>query len=185
MNGAALFVELLVGGVQVVVWVAVLALASVSPDRLMSVLTSHSIENSIVLMSAAYTLGVVFDRVWDALLSPVDKRIRSAFFADPEQAHRIRILLFSGDAVRVQFVEYIRSRIRITRYTVCNALITAVCSGIVFFIRHSEPWRDWFLYAVLFSVVFSACAFYAHCVLISTYYKTLKRFDAHRTLSSK
>ncbi|MCB1196531.1 hypothetical protein KDK77_10140, partial [bacterium] len=125
MNGAALFVELLVGGVQVVVWVAVLALASVSPDRLMSVLTSHSIENSIVLMSAAYTLGVVFDRVWDALLSPVDKRIRSAFFADPEQAHRIRILLFSGDAVRVQFVEYIRSRIRITRYTVCNALITA------------------------------------------------------------
>lgn len=182
MNGAALFVELLVGGVQVLVWIAVLALADVSPDRLMSVL---SIENSIILMSAAYTLGVVFDRVWDAFLSPVDKRIRSAFFADPEQAHRIRTLLFSGDAVRVQFVEYIRSRIRITRYTVCNALVTAVCAVIVFFIRHSELWRNRLLYGALIAVVLSAGAFYAHCVLISTYYKALKRFDAHRTLSSK
>ena len=181
MTTTALFVELLVSGVQSMLWIGVLMLIGCDPHRLIAVVTQHSVGSSVILLALAYSLGIVFDRVWDAMLNPIDKHIRAKTFPDAEQVHRVRALLFSSDPVRAQFVDYIRGRIRITRSTVCNAMMIVLSAGIVACVHWDSSWVCWLVCGAVFSAVIAGVALYAHYKVIGTYYKTLKRFELHVT----
>lgn len=128
MGTTALFAELVVGGIQTLSWVVLLAMTALGPARVAPALEASSL-NAVVALAFAYTLGVVFDRVWDWVLDAtgLQKRLRGEAGAEPasELDQRRRALYKADPKLAVEFIHYHRSRMRVARASLFNfALIT-------------------------------------------------------------
>ncbi len=179
MTTTALFVELLVGGVQTLVWVTLLTLACCGPDHIEGIIAQQSLGSGVILILLAYAIGVVFDRLWDLVLKPIDRMIRKRIAPEPGRVDRIRALLFSKDETKVSFVEYIRSRMRIARATVCNSVMIAVSAFTVRTAHHHEPCTSWMACLAVFALVLFLLSLYAYIDTTKGYYKTLCRFEPY------
>src|ERR1044071_1184966 len=119
MGTTALVAELLVVGIQALVWMAILAITPASDSELCALASTFlNLPAPVVglLVAAAYTVGVVMDRLTDTLLSRVDRQIRrrvirKKFFSVP----RARLYVMQHGEKMSGFLEYVRSRLRIAR----------------------------------------------------------------------
>lgn len=177
MTTTALFAELVVGGVQTMGWLFILATLWHSPGRLLSVVRPLSAAEGFILLVFAYALGVVFDRLWDAALKPISQRLKKSILKHPNRADRIRAQLFSTDQPQAAFIDYIRSRLRVTRATLCNSLLAALISASVHFWRASEPWADTLTFVSVFATGVFLLAVFAYRDITHNYYKTLLRLQ--------
>jgi hypothetical protein len=179
MTTTALFVEILVGGVQSLIWLGLLFLIWCDPKNLLAWFKDGSLGSSVILLLLSYSIGVVFDRMWDLVIKPIDRRIRAHFLPETGRVHQIRILLFSKDETRAYFVEYIRSRMRISRATVCNSIMMVIASVIVYIIYRKESWSSWLVCLALFSFLMAIAAIYAYVNITTNYYKTLQQIEPY------
>lgn len=126
MTTTAVFVEILVGGVEALIWVVLLALAIVQPSKAdAAALLDHkewAAPIVPVLLALAYALGIVVDRLADSLFKPLIP------VAAKEASLRFTVLA-RGDKV-TDFLEYIRSRLRVARVTALNLAIVALTAPI-------------------------------------------------------
>ncbi|RJP61392.1 MAG: hypothetical protein C4541_01960 [Candidatus Auribacter fodinae] len=176
MNTTALFVELLVGGVQSLVWICLISLFWFEPVRIVALLKQESIASSAILLMFAYALGVIFDRVWDVLLKPVDHHIRKTMISDLDKLLGIRSRLFAQDSSHIMFVEYIRTRMRVSRATLCNSLLTALCALLLRVCYIEENWVEYIVFA---SSVIAIVSFHAFMDITVTYYRTLSLIEPY------
>ncbi len=179
MATTALFAELVIGGIQSLGWVAVVSMLWFPPDRLLAELRSLSTSEGIIILIIGYSVGLVFDRVWDALLKPVSQKIKLSILKRTNRADTLRKEIFSGtDVVRANFVDSIRIRMRVARATFCNSLLTAIAAFAVWNIHATEPWSRWLPLIGAFYAMVTLAAAFAFQDILKNYYKTLLKFEA-------
>jgi hypothetical protein len=119
MTTTAVFAEILVGGIGALIWVVLIALSIARPSTAdAAAFFSHkdwAAPALPLLLAVAYALGIIVDRVADSLFR---KAVRKAH---KESKTRLRVLA-RGDKV-TDFIEYIRSRLRIARVTTLNLIL--------------------------------------------------------------
>lgn len=129
MATTAVFIEILLVGIQAVIWMVMLLLIIVGPAEAAK-LDWEAIQSWVPLMSftvlgIAYAAGVVIDKVADVLFTNV---VGPFFGRKTDKGYgkkRLFVRQHGGDMTT--FLDYVRSRVRIARSTALNiALITAL-----------------------------------------------------------
>src|SRR3954453_13587104 len=105
-------------------WISLLVLAIFGREWIdLSAVESFAAVVTILLVGLAYAIGVLIDRVADALMlkafvvprpRPVDK---------PAGIDRMRLLVLARDDGVARFMDYQRSRMRVGRVTVLNLIL--------------------------------------------------------------
>ena len=123
MTTTAVFAEILVAGLGAVVWIVLIALAIAKPAKADLARLEHLKEWATLIttfvLALSYALGTVVDRVADSLF-----KNRFGKSAPDQSLLRLQVLA-RGDKV-TDFVEYIRSRIRVSRSTTLNLAVTTI-----------------------------------------------------------
>lgn len=181
-------VEILIGGFQTTVWLTLIILSIFgyewiqlnTAERWLGLIT-------IFILGISYVLGVLFDRLWDFLLGKLDKKIRTTYFDNSELLNSARVRIFSKSETMASFLDYIRSRMRIARASVCNFCLITVTS--LFFILTRLNHLDVFLklrllvFTGICGVLLILLAFYAWKNITNTYYKQVSTI--HQELFEK
>lgn len=152
MATTAVFAEILIIGLQALVWIALIAIAVVWPSRLpLYALEGWQSLATIAALVVAYSLGILVDRASDTLLEPIERTLARRYLGagtsasaalGEEPVTRRRARKQKGDGLsnyttmRLQIamesqpveklLDYARSRLRIARATTVNlALVIA------------------------------------------------------------
>lgn len=184
MTTTALFVEILVVGIQAMVWCILLVLAVTGygwVDDIRKSLDGWETAASVVALTFAYPLGVIVDRVADLvfyLIPPQDfvmkwERIRKDVDEAPPD-DRIRILLSTGKAW--EFLEFIRARIRITRTTTLNCALITVAA--IAFLESQGFSMTAVALAAIVGMIATGASWFAHGILEVTYTKRIRHILA-------
>jgi len=132
MTTTHFFVELLVIGFGALAWLGplVAVLLGADPRALSSsVLSSASV---LPLLSVAYLLGILVDRVADWVFTRVDENLLRQHFAEDRNRYfdARRVMVVHAPALWAH-LEYGRSRLRICRGWVLNAVLIALVFDLV------------------------------------------------------
>lgn len=174
MNTTVLFSELLVGGILSLTWIVLFAFGAVKEDSFSLFFGKGSITVGVVFLAYSYALGVVLDRVWDFITKPIDGKVRKAHDIGKEKVREWRREAF-GDKDKIpEFIEYIRSRMRIARACLCNFVFISVAAVFYYKSVTEDPSLCVFITILSIGGMFSGIAFYAHWKLLNTYYIQLK-----------
>ena len=121
MTTTAVFAEVLVIGLQAVVWITLALAAFIDPSPAFAAMERWTALATLLILAAAYVLGVVIDRLADSLAKGLVRPNRSPGEGVRSRAARRDIL--RGGGPLATFLEYQRSRIRLTRGTALNLVI--------------------------------------------------------------
>jgi len=132
MSTTLLFAELLIVGIQVIVWFVILILSFFGYDWVFSIQTQvfsgWQVLITIIVITFVYVLGILFDRLADIIFSKWDRAIGKKFFGKkaPYIFAKVRFQISKdNDQLNHEF-EYSRSRQRIARASSLNFAITTV-----------------------------------------------------------
>lgn len=133
MATTVLIAEILIIGIQSLVWIACLVFALFDLSWFdLQVLNGWETLATLFLLAIAYSLGVLIDRTSDSLFWRVDKHIRKKETPkDFPAVWEMRLFITSKDAGIANFLEYVRSRLRIARSTTFNIALTIIASVIL------------------------------------------------------
>lgn len=137
MTTTSLFVEILVIGIQSTIWIFLLAICSINEmyyQNILITIEKYSMFMFLIYVAISYTIGIVFDRLSDALFTALKPLIYDfpnkllmkipwvhKTITKANQDKKIPILLKSQKVV--EFLEYIRSRLRIIRASLLNTIL--------------------------------------------------------------
>jgi hypothetical protein len=171
----AVFVELLVTGVQAFVWIALL-IVTIFGKGWVSVKTEPGFEVVLIAIALAfaYALGILIDRVADWIFRPFDNRLRGK---NREQPTEWRLEVLARYPELAKDLAYSRGRSRIARATSLNVtLITA--AGLAFlWVRTSfpPPGGAWQVVAgVLLGLGLAVLAFFTWLSITKNQYKQIE-----------
>ena len=123
MSTTSLFVELIVIGSGVFLWLLILALAGFGISDI-SLNQTILIASAIPTLSLIYVLGTVWDRLADSLFGWVwADGLRSSEFRDIAEYYDSRRAILTRSPELSELLEYGRSRLRICRGWSLNALL--------------------------------------------------------------
>jgi hypothetical protein len=163
MTTTAVFAEMLVAGIEAMVWIALIVLAIAQPCEAdiqrLAPLKDWVALITAILLAIAYGLGAVIDRVSDSLFDWRINKWVTTLLANNERAWKeteseeearkkkahIRWLrlqvLARGDDV-TEFMDYTRSRFRVARATTINlALTTIAIEAFLMRCTRASPWQ--------------------------------------------
>jgi hypothetical protein len=172
----AVFAEILVAGLGAVVWIVLIALAIAQPQKADLARLEHLKEWSALIttfvLALGYGLGTTVDRVSDSLF-------KKCFGKSEAVSSLLRLqVLARGDKV-TDFVEYIRSRIRVSRSTTLNLAVTTVVMP-AFLLRCLKPSSCQILVTEAVLASLTALAAYAAVRIGEAYDKRVKEVAAMR-----
>ncbi|NND23337.1 MAG: hypothetical protein HKN86_01455 [Acidimicrobiia bacterium] len=114
MKTTNFFIELLVIGIGAVICLISIFYLIIG-DQLLHLLQKLDSPLFILPMTAiVYVLGIVFDRLFDTIISKKDKVLRSDYIEDDEY-NVVKSSYYDDSAAVRQVFDYTKSRIRITR----------------------------------------------------------------------
>jgi 8-oxo-dGTP pyrophosphatase MutT (NUDIX family) len=173
----AVVAEILIAGLEASAWVSLLVLAIFGTDWIdLSALDSWQALVTIVVLAAAYVLGILVDRAADSLHNklgdwraprPVDK---------PAGIPRMRMVVLREGGAISTFVDYQRSRLRVARATVLNLLL-ALPVAVGFLLARTDA--GWWTAAAAALIAVSALLAELACRRIDYAYVT-RLSDAYR-----
>ncbi len=126
MNTTSLFVDLLISGIQVAIWLCLLLASFVGADpAALRELKGWELPIAVVLLSIVYPAGIFIDNLADEVLKVVvGRRIRRRFGLREGDSVTNLLELKRNESLS-KLLEYQRTRIRICRSSLFNfALIT-------------------------------------------------------------
>lgn len=124
MTTTAVFAEILVLGLQAVAWLALALAVVIDPGPALSALEPWATLVTIMVLAGAYVLGVLVDRIADSVAGRFRRSDPSEASADGSSFRSARRRLLSADTPLASFLEYQRSRLRLTRGTALNSVLT-------------------------------------------------------------
>lgn len=135
MKTTNLFVELVIIGIgfTMVIALAFFCLEILDKETIEQISKVESIVLLPILLTIAYTLGIVADRMADRLFTFPRKKVRNMFYAHRVNILRDKSLLFTTSNPLVDMILYGRSRMRICRGYVLNLVLLI-------------PFLNWFLF---------------------------------------
>jgi hypothetical protein len=165
----AVFAEILIVGLQVEAWLA-LVLLSVFGTKWIDLdqISDFAALVTVLVLALAYVLGIVADRLTDTMLNRVERTRRKERFKNlPVKVSKMRMTVMHESDGMTRFLDYQRSRWRIARATVVNVGLTGLAAALYLAVG-TEAERAW-VFAPL------ACAL----VLIpTTYFAAARIHDA-------
>lgn len=203
MNTTLIFAELLVIGVEGLIWVVLLLLSlfGIGPiEEFLIFFEGWETVFYFILLSLTYVFGVILDRFADSLFRKMEEKIRNEIVGDlPENFVVIRYSLGKQNEYLNQQLEYTRTRMRITRASAINLPITAIAFSLFIWLQYAaiEPQLQCFY--MLISLLAGAFSFYvsirawrslqkAHLNLARTMYiheKNIEAEEAEKTKKNK
>lgn len=134
MNTTELFVEIIVIGVGVDLWLGLLILTFFGSSWIPWEQFA-SIVSLVPFLAVTYVLGITIDRLADQIYSRWDKKLRSYKFISNAEYHQARTATYTHASDKViNLFEYGRSRLRISRSWSLNfALIAIFTSTFIWF----------------------------------------------------
>ncbi len=183
MSTTAILVEILIIGMQAMVWLVLLVLSVFGykwlPDTAAAV-KGWEPAVSVLALGLCYTLGILVDRVADCLTAlhhPGDTLLKISWIKrQADAAHsdtRMRILCSTNKAG--EFLAHVRSRTRIARATVVNVLL-GTGTAVLFLATRTSYDSLWTLAGVVIVGLLVAFVFaLALGVLEVTYYTRLNQ----------
>ena len=189
MSTTLLFVELIIIGLQVTVWLVLVVLLFLGHDWISPTqLSKWQGLGSVLLLAFAYTVGTLFDRLTDRIFKRWHERIKAREFPDPPAALvAIRYEVAKDNEYLNRLFEYTRSRMRISRATVVNAPVIALLL-VTYYLIWMDSWssKEKLLICGLtlaFGLFFVVLAIQAWNELMRTYVKLIKQnYEAARDI---
>jgi len=126
MATTAIVAEIVIGGLEAAVWIALYVFAIAGTDWVdFAQLSDWQATILLLLVAAAYVLGILIDRIADSVLSRADR----IAFGKPKlrgrEVQTMRVALLHHEDGNTRFLEYQRSRMRVARATVLNLVLLA------------------------------------------------------------
>jgi len=188
MSTTALFIELLITGLQAAIWLILLILCVlgfdwINPERL----KGFEAMIAVLLLPIVYPAGVFIDYLADRLFNRWEMKIRETYNLSKGWS-AMRLLMQTKDPALASHFGYIRSRIRISRSSAFNfALITI--TGVTFTsvrcgnVPQFPFWRTIFLETVI-GATLTALAIMAWRHINHSFFKWVVRgYDADANFS--
>jgi hypothetical protein len=128
MSTTALFIELLITGIQAAIWLILFILCLlgfdwINPERL----KGFELLLAVILLPIVYPIGVFIDNLADSLFRPWEMKIREAYNLKKTQT-ALTLLMQTKDQSLASHFTYIRSRIRISRSSAFNFALMTIAS---------------------------------------------------------
>lgn len=178
MKTTNMVVEIVVGGLQTTIWVVLLVLNVFGYEGFSGIVLSNWLGLSILVLSLSYTLGVIFDKLWTRLGRRYDLKIRNdEGLSEKGELDRQRTYVFIQSEPAGQFLDSIRSRMRIARATFFNTML--IWFNLLYFIPTwlaPENKSIVQIFSIVLCCMIACVAGYSWLNLIRTYYKQLKAF---------
>ncbi len=131
MNTTALVAEILVVGIQALVWVGLLTGALLgamcAPEVSWQELRDWVTPISVGLLAFAYTLGIMVDRLADS----ATRGLWNVYFPRIKGFAALRATVRKAGGEPAEFLDYQRSRVRIARATCFNLVLTILVAALV------------------------------------------------------
>lgn len=133
MATTVIFAEILIVGLQAIVWVALASVAIFGTHWIdISVLKGWESLATLFVLAIAYTLGIVVDRTADSVFHLFDKKLRRKYISNSfPSAPEMRLRIMSKSEGMSKFLTYMRSRIRIARSTAFNLVLIIISAFIL------------------------------------------------------
>jgi len=183
MATTLIFAELLITGIQVAIWLFILTLSVFGIDWLAN-FDGTQIKDwqtiiAIIGLSIVYVLGIVFDRLADALFLIWDRKIAKEKYPNVKSFAILRFEIAKDNpALSAQF-EYTRSRLRLSRSTAFNFAITTVALIVFGLTRLSSTLLDVSTFITFTSIVgtlLTAISIFAWYRLITQHFNFLSKY---------
>jgi hypothetical protein len=163
MGTTALFAELVVGGVLTLTWMFLLAVTALGPTPFRPLLDVPPPLAVGMFLIAAYTVGVVFDRVWDVLLEKT--KLQKWFLGDSQanidmtEMEQKRRRVYGKDAkTAVDYVSYQRTRMRVARASLFNFILITASGSLLLGVRYGGVGTAEFALTAVIGVVLIAAS---------------------------
>ena len=186
MSTTAIFAELVVGGLQSLAWLLLLVMVVLGVPASIPTAGSWPVDAGIVL-SVAYTFGVLFDRLWDVILSMtrIDQFVRRSNRAiQLTQMDLQRRRIFNRDAaVAAEFVNYNRCRMRVARASMFNFILITVFACILAFQLDQQLGSGAWIVIALVGLGLTGVAIVAYVSLSRTYERCLQVASDYEVMS--
>jgi len=179
MSTTTLFVDLLIIGIQVAIWLVLLFLSLFGVEWIdLAKVKGWEATIGVLLLPLVYPVGVFVDHLADALLSSWRKRIRDKYVQDKSQTV-MGLLMTAKDDKLSAYYDYLRIRIRISRSSAFNFGVIAVLFPIFAAVRLGG-WAGvptWFLAVsvAIASAAVAGLALYTWVGLTHGFYEKLVR----------
>lgn len=188
MSTTTLIVEILIIGIQTMIWVLLFFFCLTGQDWLLHSLNfikDYTNFFIILFLSLSYTLGVLMDRIGDFFYNMVNPKkyfinfslIRNTY----NSAHNdIRMTILNHEQKSCDFLDYVRSRIRILRATFLNSIFYSTFGTLTLLFKFSFNNKYVFtLIFCIFSLLFSFLCFWALAMLQITYERRMKQLEKY------
>ena len=175
MSTTALFVEILIIGIQGSIWISLIILSVFGIDWINNTLNSlkdWATLLTLIILAIFYTVGIVLDRIFDALTKMFDPAIpllKIKYVKNRTQnllnAERISILK-NANALQTYY-SYLLSRMRIIRSTFFNIVIIYVTT--IVFIISQDIKISILIFVLIFGFLFIVSSLIAYAIIEATY----------------
>jgi hypothetical protein len=188
MSTTALFIELLITGVQAAIWLILFILCLlgfdwINPERL----KGFEAPLAVALLSIFYPAGVFIDNLADRLFRPWELKIREAYNLKKTQT-ALTLLMQTKDQSLASHFAYIRSRIRISRSSAFNFALMTI-AGVTFTasrlrgVQRFPFWRT-LLLEILIGLLLTALAALAWRQINHSFFKwVIRGYDINSDIS--
>jgi predicted NUDIX family NTP pyrophosphohydrolase len=126
MSTTSLFVEILIIGLEALVWLGILLSTIWDPAACLDMLKAYGNYSALfttLLLALAYVLGIIIDRLADSFY----RMFRYASKVPlPAPVGEMRLRIMHDSEGMAKFLDYQRSRLRIARATVFNLVVTVI-----------------------------------------------------------
>lgn len=181
MNTTNLFVELVVIGAGVSLWLLLLV-GSAFGYAWVSIDQALLVASAVPALALTYVLGIVWDRISDSLFERCwADDLRAAFFPERAAYYDARREILMKSPPLSELLEYGRSRMRICRGWTLNAAMVAVSLNVLLWIqyRDAEAALGVSLAGTIASLALAAGAWFAWRSLARAEYRKIKEQSAH------
>lgn len=172
------FAELLIIGIETLVWIALLIFCLFGYSWI-DFSMFNQLALAIPLAALTYVIGIIMDRVSDTLLAGADHRIRRSVLGESAAPlfASLRISILARSPYLSTDLDYLRSRLRIMRSSIINFGLLAVCGATFILTRlRLAPPAHYTAAATVFlaGVILASLSHYAWRASSITYYLRLQ-----------
>jgi len=190
MSTTTVFVELLIVGLESLVWLVLLVSSLFGVDWVPTIIIAFEkadVFATVAVIGLAYVVGIVVDEICEWLIEPWAKRLRDSVQGDTElEVWGMQAYVFSHSEGATSQLGYMRSRLRILRSSIFNTVLVVVL-GLVFLWTRSaiaanlKGGLTWFV--SIAGLVSVGCALFAYRRIELSYWR--RTVGVYRSLKEK
>ena len=142
MNTTALLVDILIIGIQVLIWIfGVLSSFVINPKETLSYFSEFSWLSILLILVTAYSIGIIFDYIIPGILKPLEKKIDKKNNVVKKKGSKNVIDILHDNPNTHKFLDNHFSRVRIARATLFN--LPLITLSIIIFLFSNDLDFSW------------------------------------------